>query len=69
VHLLLFRSILAGRFNFAEVGFFHVIHHAEFVIPTGGTAVLAVPERRNLSSTSDFRISADLFAARPAVDS
>src|SRR5208282_290227 len=44
--------------SFAEVEFSFIIHHAKFVIPTGGTAALAVPERRNLSSTSDFGLSA-----------
>jgi len=63
--------------DFAEVEFFFIIHHPKFVIPpalsevegTGGTAVLAVPERRygspshafcamNLSSTLDFGLSA-----------
>src|SRR5271157_1405426 len=46
-----------------EVWFFRVTPPPKLVIPTGGTAVFAVPKRRNLSSTSDFTISADLFAA------
>jgi hypothetical protein len=41
--------------NFAEVAFFLFIHRQKLVIPTGGTALFAVPERRNHSSASDFR--------------
>jgi hypothetical protein len=59
VHLLLSQSILGAGSNFAEVGFFHFIHHPKLVIPTGGTAVLAVPERRNPSTISEFRLGAD----------
>jgi hypothetical protein len=61
----LFQSIVLGEFNFAEVGFSHIIQHPKSVISpalsevegTGGTALLAVPERRNLSSPSDFRLN------------
>jgi hypothetical protein len=40
-----------------EVGLSHILWHTKFVIPTGGTALLAVPEWRNPSSTSDFRFN------------
>jgi hypothetical protein len=53
-HLLLFQSIVAEESNFAEVEFSNGNHHPKSVIPTGGTAVLGAPERRNPSSTSDF---------------
>jgi hypothetical protein len=43
------------RRAFAQVGFSYLIQHLETVIPTGGTALFAVPERRNLSSTLDSR--------------
>jgi len=33
-----------------------MIHYPKIVIPTGGTAVLAVPERRNPSATSEFKL-------------
>jgi len=46
----------AAGSNLAEAGFFHLIYHKKLVIPTGGAAVFAVPERRNPSETSDFRI-------------
>jgi hypothetical protein len=44
-----------ARTNFAEVAFSLLIHHQKLVIPAGGTALFAVPERRNHSSASDFR--------------
>jgi hypothetical protein len=51
----LFQSIVGGKSSVGEIGFSLIIHHSQFVIPTGGTAPLAVPERRNPSLASEFR--------------
>ncbi|MGB8495462.1 MAG: hypothetical protein WCE53_13765 [Candidatus Acidiferrum sp.] len=57
----MFQLIDVEESNFAEVGFSHIIHHRKSVIPTGGTALFAVPERRNPSLTSEFKIRPSSF--------